>query len=55
MAVAPARVRLDHLNEPGLVRCDAVPVEEPLQIGEQKVPLAGSLPNAAIHGVQPPS
>jgi hypothetical protein len=27
-------VRLDHLDEPRFVRCDAVPVEEPLEIGE---------------------
>jgi hypothetical protein len=27
-------VRFDHLNEPGLARSDAVPMKEPLEIGE---------------------
>ena len=41
-------VRLDHVDEPRLVRCDSMPVEEPLEIGEQKAALSCQLPNAAI-------
>src|SRR4029450_1861170 len=33
----PGEVRLDHLNEPGLVRGDAVPVGGPLGTGDQEM------------------
>ena len=45
-------VRLDHLNEPRLVRCKAVPVAEPLEIGEQKAALEGELRDTAVECVQ---
>jgi hypothetical protein len=48
-------VRLDRLNEPGLVRGDAVPVEEPLEIGNQETMFPGQLRDAAVEGVQAPS
>ena len=48
-------VRLNDLDEPGVVRGDAVPVEELLEIGEQKAALAGQLDDAAVDRVQPPS
>src|SRR5439155_13317123 len=48
-------VGLDHLDEPRLVGCDAVPVEEPLEIGEQEAALAGQPRDAAINCVQAPS
>jgi hypothetical protein len=48
-------VRLDHVDEPRLVRSDAMPVEEPLEIGEQKAVFAGQLLDAAIDCVQAPS
>jgi hypothetical protein len=43
-------VRLDHLNEPGLVRSDAVAVEEPLDIGNQETTLPGELREATVDG-----
>jgi hypothetical protein len=39
-------VRFDDVDEPGLVRGDAVPVEELLEIGEQKAAFAGQLDDA---------
>jgi hypothetical protein len=48
-------VRLDHLNEPTLVRCDAMPVEEPLQIREQETMRLGQLRYPAVDRVQSPS
>jgi hypothetical protein len=48
-------VGLDHLDEPGVVRCDAVSVEESLEIGEQEAVIAGELCDAAVDGVQAPS
>src|SRR4029453_15011756 len=51
----PGEVRLDHLNEPGLVRGDAVPVEEPLEIGNQEIVLRGQLHDAGVDGVQAPA
>ena len=48
-------VGLDHLDEPRLVGCDAVPVEEPLEIGEQEAALAGQPRDAAVDCVQAPS
>src|SRR5439155_872171 len=46
------KVRLDHLDEPGLVRGEAVPVKEPLQIGEQKPTLASQRDDAAVDPVE---
>jgi hypothetical protein len=48
-------VRLDHLHDPGLVGCDAVPVEEPLEIGEQEAVFGGEFRDAAVKGIQAPS
>src|SRR5439155_24070231 len=45
-------VRLDHVDEPGLGRGDAVSVEEPLEIGYQETMFTGQLRDAAVHGVQ---
>jgi hypothetical protein len=47
-----SEVRLDHLDKPRLVRCKAVPVAEPLEIGEQKAALAGQLCDSAVECVQ---
>jgi hypothetical protein len=41
-------VRLDHQYEPGLVRCDAVSVEQALEIREEEVVLVGQMLDAAI-------
>jgi hypothetical protein len=48
-------VRLDQLDEPGVVRCDAVAVDEPLEIGEQEVMFGGECRDAAVEGAQAPS
>ena len=48
-------VRLDDVDEPRFVGGDSVPVEEPLEIGEQKAVFAGQLDDAAVDRVQPPS
>ena len=45
-------VRLDHLDVPGVVRCDAVPVEEPLDVGEQEAMVGGEFRDAAVEGVE---
>ncbi len=50
-----SEVRLDHLNKPRLVECEAVPVEEPLEISKQKAALPGQLRDAAVKCVQAPS
>jgi hypothetical protein len=47
-----SEVRLDHVNEPRLVRGKTVPVAEPLEIGEQKAALAGQLRDTAVECVQ---
>ena len=49
------QVRLDHVDVPGLVRGDAVSVEEPLEIGNQETMFPGQLRDAAVEGVQAPS
>ena len=41
-------IRLDHVHEPRLLRCDAVPVEEPFEIGEQEAMVARELRDAAV-------
>jgi hypothetical protein len=46
-------VWLDHVDKPRLVRCDAVAVEKPLEIREQKAVLACESDNAGVDGVQP--
>jgi hypothetical protein len=47
IAVA-GEVRLDHLDEPALVRCDAVPVEQPLEVGEQEAAFTGQLHEISV-------
>jgi hypothetical protein len=47
IAVA-GEVRLDHLDEPALVRCEAVPVEQPLEVGEQEATCAGELHELSV-------
>jgi hypothetical protein len=39
-------VRLDQLDKQGVVGCDAVPVEGPLEIGEQEVMFGGEFRDA---------
>lgn len=39
-------VRLDHLDEPGLIGCEAVSVEEPLEVGGEEAMLASQLADA---------
>jgi hypothetical protein len=46
------KVRLDHLHIPGVAGGDAVPVEEPLDIGEQEAMLGGELRDATVKGVE---
>jgi hypothetical protein len=41
-------VRLDHLDIPGLVRGEAVAVEEPLEISEEEAVLIGELRDAGV-------
>jgi hypothetical protein len=41
-------VGLDHLDEPWLIRCDAVAVEESLEIGEQEAMVGGELADAVV-------
>src|SRR5436309_13224614 len=48
-------VGLDHLDEPWLVRCDAMSAEEPLEIREHEGALARQFCNAAVDCVQSPS
>jgi hypothetical protein len=48
-------VRLDHLDVPGLVRCEAVAVEELLEIGEEEAVLVAERRDAAVERVETPS
>jgi hypothetical protein len=41
-------VRLDHLDVPGLVRCDPMSMEEPFEISEEEAVLVGELADAAV-------
>jgi hypothetical protein len=45
-------VRLDHLDVPSVVRCDAVSVEEPLDVSEQEVMVGGEFRDPAVNGVE---
>jgi hypothetical protein len=47
-----SKVRLDHLDEPRLCGFKAVPVAEPLKIGEQKAALPCQLRDTAVECVQ---
>jgi hypothetical protein len=48
-------VRLDHLDEPGLVRGEAVSVEQTLEIGKEEAVLLRERLDAAVDRVQAPS
>ena len=49
-----SEVRLDHPDEPRLARREAVPVEKPLEIGEQEAVYACEPRDARVDGVQAP-
>ncbi len=45
-------VRPDHLDVPGLVRGEAVSVEEPFEVGEEEAVLVGEVRDAAVESVE---